>query len=174
MMAERTLARLFSDGDDSSHLLLTWWQGLRDEPGDRAILRRAASPVDVVFCPAFHRLIGRLRTEGYPLGNDGSAGVAVVAGLAAHVREHAAGSSLARQMAGPRAVGSGARVSGLRFRRLLAVSDRAELYPLLIRVVRLLDGRVDVPDLARSAFWWNQRTRKRWAYDYYDATPSET
>lgn len=172
-MAERPLARLFVEGDDSSKVLLAWWADLQERPGDRAALRRSSNPVEVVFCPAFHSLLGDLRSAGYPLGSDGAAGLAVVSGLAAHVREVSAEGSLARQMAAPRAAGTGARLSGLRFRRLLAIPSREELFPALVRVIRLLDGRIDLPDLARSSFWWGDHTRKRWAYEYYDAAPSE-
>jgi CRISPR system Cascade subunit CasB len=89
------------------------------------------------------------------------------------VKSHVGGASVARQMATPKSPGASAPVSGLRFRRLLAVSDRDELYPLLVRLVRLLDGRVNIVSLANSAFWWNERTKREWAYDYYATSPSE-
>jgi CRISPR system Cascade subunit CasB len=107
------------------------------------------------------------------MGTDGTVALAAVAGLAAHVKSHTGGASIAQQMAAPKAPGAGARVSGLRFRRLLAVSDRDELYPLLLRVVNLLDGRVNLVSLANSTFWWNERTKKDWAYEYYTTAPSE-
>lgn len=114
-----------------------------------------------------------------PAGSDSctfrwsSTALASVAGLAAHVKLHVGGASMAQQMATAKSSGAGARVSGLRFRRLLAVSDRNELYPLLLRVVRLLDGHVNLVSLANAAFWWNERTRQEWAYDYYATAPSE-
>lgn len=172
-MADRSVSRMFAEGDESSRLLVSWWEGLEKNRGERANLRRAASPSEVVFGPAFHRLLDRLRQQGYLLGTEGTVGLAAVAGLAAHVKSHIGGASVAQQMATPKSPGAGARVSGLRFRRLLVVSDREELYPLLIRVVRLLDGRVNLVDLANVAFWWNERTKKDWAYDYYATSPSE-
>ena len=63
------------------------------------------------------------------------------------------------------------RVSGLRFRRLIRIEDRDELYPHLIRVLGLLDLRTDVVALARDVYLWNEPTRKRWAYDYYAQAP---
>ena len=117
--------------------------------------------------------LGRLRGKGYPVSLDGTVALAAVAGLAAHVKSHIDGGSIAQQMAAPKSPGAGARVSGLRFRRLLTVSDRDELYPLLLRVVSLLDGHVNLVNLANSVFWWNDRTRKSWAYDYYATAPSE-
>ena len=52
-------------------------------------------------------------------------------------------------------------------------SSLSLLFPLLIRAIRLLDGSVDLVSLANAAFWWNERTRKSWAYDYYATAPSE-
>ena len=100
--------------------------------------------------------------------------LASVAGLASHVKGNiGTDKRIAQLMARPRAGGGGAKVSGLRFRRLLAVTERDELYPLLIRVIRLLDGKVNLVSLANSAYWWNEITRKQWAYDYYATAPTE-
>lgn len=172
-MTDRTMSRMFTEGDESSELLASWWEGLDQDRGERAALRRAAAPSEVAFGSSFHRLLGRLRGQGYSVGGDGTMALAAVAGLAAHVKSHIGGASIAQQMATPKSPGAGARVSGLRFRRLLAVSDRDELYPLLLRVVRLLDGHVNIVSLANAAFWWNERTRREWAYDYYATAPSE-
>jgi CRISPR system Cascade subunit CasB len=127
--------------------------------------------MEVTFSPAYHRLLGRLQEQSGTVNREA---LAAVVGLATHVKTHTdSGGSLAKQMATPKAGGSGARVSGLRFRRLLAVSERDELYPLLIRVVRLLDGNVNLLSLANAVYWWNENTRKQWAYDYYSTAPAE-
>jgi CRISPR system Cascade subunit CasB len=170
-MTDRSVSRMFIEGDESSGLLISWWEALDQDRGERATLRRAADPSGVVFGSSFHMLLGRLRGQGYPLGRDGTVALAAVAGLVAHVKSHVGGASIAQQMATPKSPGAGARVSGLRFRRLLAVSDRNELYPLLLRVVRLLDGHINLVSLANAAFWWNERTRQEWAYDYYATAP---
>lgn len=172
-MTDRTMSRMFTEADESSGLLISWWEALDQDRGERANLRRAPGASEVAFGSSFHRLLGRLRAQGYSVGRDGTVALAAVAGLAAHVKSHIGGASIAQQMATPKSPGAGARVSGLRFRRLLAVSDREELYPLLIRVVRLLDGRVNLVSLANAAFWWNDRTKRDWAYDYYATAPSE-
>lgn len=172
-MTDRNMSRMFTEGDESSALLIAWWEALDQDRGERANLRRAAQPAEVAFGPSFHRLLGACRRQGYSVGTDAATALAAVAGVAAHVKSHIGGASIAQQMAMPKSRGSGARVSGLRFRRLLAVSSREELYPLLIRVVRLLDGRTNLVSLANAAFWWNERTKKDWAYDYYATAPSE-
>jgi CRISPR system Cascade subunit CasB len=96
-----------------------------------------------------------------------------VAGLASHVRTNSPQRTIGQQMAAPRPPGANARISGLRFRRLLAVSEREELYPLLIRALALLDGSVNLVALANGVFWWNEKTKKTWAYAYYETSPSE-
>ena len=43
----------------------------------------------------------------------------------------------------------------------------------MIRLVRLLGGSVDIVSLANGIYWWNERTKKEWAYAYYENAPSE-
>jgi CRISPR system Cascade subunit CasB len=77
-------------------------------------------------------------------------------------------------MAMPKSGSTNARVSGLRFRRLLKVQNNSDLFEPLIRVVRMLDGNVNISSLANSIYWWNDFTRKDWAFAYYDKAPDET
>jgi CRISPR system Cascade subunit CasB len=123
----------------------------------------------VMFVPAYHRLHAAVAPHGWT----DRLGVAAIVGLASLVKEDLSAVSLARQMAQAKPGGDRARISGLRFRRLLKHANREELFPALGRVVRALDGRVNLADLAESAYWWNERTRQRWAFDYYDAAPHE-
>ena len=173
MTADASPARLFSVDDESAAILLRWWADLSRRRGDRADLRRASTPAEVIFSPGYHRLLGELRSAGYVLSASGAAGLAIVAALAAHVETNAPSGSFARQMAEPAGPQRGARVSGLRFRRLLAVHDRDQLLPALARSLRLTGGRANVLDLVRSAFFWGDGVRKRWAYDYYESAPKE-
>lgn len=163
-----TLAKEISN-TELAVALRQWWQELDDARGDRAALRRCASLTEVMFVPAYHRLYAALA----PHRRSDRLGVAAIAGLASLVRQDRQDLSLSQQMAKPKAGGSTARVSGLRFRRLLKHQSREELYPALARVVRSLDGDVNLLDLAESIYWWNDRTRQRWAFDYYGAAPQE-
>ena len=92
-----------------------------------------------------------------------------MAGLCSHVKENRSGTGIAKQMA----IGDDAPVSELTFRRLLAINDHDELYRAMIRIVRLLDNAVNLCDLAGSVYWWNEITKKKWAYDYYGIAKSE-
>lgn len=146
-----------------------WWSALETRRGDRAELRRARGTTAIAFLPAYHRLLRDLKVEG--LGVPGE-NVAVIAGVLAHVERDVGSLSFGALMAQGGREGK-ARVSGLRFRRLLAVDDRNELLTALVRMVHLLDGQAPVSDLAASIRWWNDRTRKRWASDYYAVAADE-
>jgi CRISPR type I-E/ECOLI-associated protein CasB/Cse2 len=145
-----------------------WWAILEGRRGDRAELRRARTPSAVAFLAPFHRLLRDLRQAGIRFTPET---VAVIAGVVAHVERDDASRTVAVQMASEH--NGKARVSGLRFRRLLAVDDLAELQTALIRTVRLLDRSASVGDLAKSIRWWNDRTKKQWATDYYATAPTE-
>lgn len=161
-----------------------WWQELTQErPGKatdragRAQLKRCRSGLEVVMCPAFHRLYHRLQSFGTVDGRR----LAPAAAVLAHVKEPPDAPkkpnatpkklSLAILMASPRPGGSQPRVSGLRFRRLLLVEDSDELLLALVRVVRLLENKAPVDTLARDIYWWGERVKKHWAYDYYATAP---
>lgn len=140
--------------------LFDWWKGLENDRGARAELRRARSPEAVVFCGAYHRLCNRLHWDKDKL--------AAIAGLAAHVKKNKAGQKCAEQMA------SGDKkpvLSEMRFRRILEITDSNELYISLLRAIRMLDGRLNLRDLAESVYWWNKITKKNWAYSYWKIAP---
>ena len=179
-MSEK-ITRKYSDAEVQK-ALFTWWAGLEEHHrGDRPALQRCRTIDEVLMTEAYHRARGELRNIGYqPEKHDVE--LATVIGLLAHVRQHVPagqkGRSLAFQMARGQKEGEGARVSGLRFRRLLQARDRDELYTRLMGVIRLLDRSVDVNLLANDAFYWRAETsntvRRKWAEDYWAAAPQET
>ena len=150
--------------------LLAWHGSLEHDRGARARLRRAPTPDEVAYEPAFYRL---LRDLSQSAGVEESRALAAVAGLAAQVEEHVAGASLATQMGTPRDRRQGAApVSELRFRRLLTLEDPVERYAHLSRIIDLLGRRLNLLSLADAAYRFDPRTRQQWAYDYYRAAPS--
>jgi CRISPR system Cascade subunit CasB len=165
--------------DTSYTILLDWWTALEADKGERAELKRAEHPLRVAFSPAYHNLLRRLQEAGYHLGIDSRERLAVLAGLAAHVKQHTDnGRSFAAQMGSPRLGSDKAVVFELRFRRILALDSLDELYTQLRRAVSLLDGTANLVDLARVLFRWRSIAeqnpfdpRKDWAYDYYAAAP---
>ncbi|HEY3373635.1 MAG TPA: type I-E CRISPR-associated protein Cse2/CasB [Candidatus Aquicultor sp.] len=150
--------------------LTDWWRGLEDSRGDRAVLRRCRSLADVVFSPAYHRL----RWAVSRFGSIDDDRLALIVGLAARIKSNSEGSSIAEQMATGKADGYGsARVSGLRFRRLLKVQEKDDLFTSMARIIALLGGTTNLQSLAQSVYFWNDTTRKQWAFDYYSRAPEE-
>jgi CRISPR system Cascade subunit CasB len=158
----------FDHDSPETQTLIAWWQSLNDNRGDRAELSRCSTLAEVAFTPAYHKL----RLAVIKFGHVNADGLALVAGLAARVKSNAMGETLAEQMATGKADGS-ARVSGLRFRRLLKIKDREELFTAMRRVVALLGGAVNLNSFANSLYYWNDRTRKQWAFEYYSKSPAE-
>jgi CRISPR system Cascade subunit CasB len=148
--------------------LIKWWDALDKDRGERARLRRCHTLAELAFSPAYHRL--RQVLERY--GKVDYDGLALVAGLCVRVKKSTDSGSIAEQMATGKPDGS-ARVSGLRFRRLLKVKEREELFTAMTRIIALLGDAANVQSLAQSAYWWNDETRKRWAFDYYSKAPDE-
>jgi CRISPR system Cascade subunit CasB len=104
---------MFQTNDESGSILIAWWNGLESDKGERAVLRRASNPTEVVFSPAYHRLLTNLLQQG---GHVNREALAAVAGLSVHVKVNTgSGMSLARQMATSKSTGGDARVSGLRY-----------------------------------------------------------
>jgi len=161
----------FKSNQELKDSLFRWWSSLEDSRGKRAELRRCHRPIEVVFTPAYHEFLLSLERKGHPLNREI---LPIIAGVLAHVKVDNPGKSIATQMAMPREPGGNARVSGLRFRRLLKITTREELYEPLIRIVQLLNGDINLTDLSESIYFWGDHRRKLWAYDYYQQAPSET
>lgn len=150
-------------------ILDEWWEGLQQDTGGRARLRRCKNPEEVMLEPAFHRLLARLKS----LENKNDAGMtdsdvyrlAAVAGLLAHVTGRD-DKTLAERMADTEKRGGRPVVSALRFRRLLR-EPFDDLYPEMIRVLRHLNKQANISDLAGSVYYWGDKVRKRWALVYF-------
>jgi CRISPR system Cascade subunit CasB len=165
---------------DVGEIALAWWrETISDSEHDRragkprdtamrAELKRCAEPTEVFFCPAYHDLVRGLEAWGARR----RATVAVIAGVLAHVKRHEASESFARQMARHKSREK-AVVAASRFRRLIRTENREDLFMPLVRVVRLLDGVVNVADLAESIFFWGDPRRRDWACAYYETAPEK-
>lgn len=161
-----------------------WWRLLKEDGperpprrGDRAQLRRCRTLSQVVMDKAFNDLLRDLRVKNVPLG-DHLQGLAAAALVLMEVREESGEPTLGRLMAAPEKNPKQGRVSGLRFRRLLAIDDLDELTQTLIRVVRLCGDKAPVTALARDIFEWadpaqREKIRQSWARDYYANIPAE-
>ncbi len=161
--------------------LLAWHDEItrRKEPrgrllGEGARLRRAASLDEVAFLPGYHELLHHLREDGLEIQPADRERFALLAWLAAWVKEHrpsTQGETLARRLASPAEGSDRPVMSEPRLRRLLECETAEELRLPLRRAIDLLGRKLDVVQLAEDVFAWSQSVRKRWAYDYYDALP---
>ena len=167
-----------------------WWRsvqpstadGTPNPTGDRAAiahLRRAAAPADAIAEDAtlsLFRRLGLRREDYHRLPR-----VALIAIVLAQVRADAEPEAGGFRPPAARAIGrktledeDSARMSALRFRRLLACRDDGELAQQMRRLVALADGRINVGDLAYALYYWNDEVRgdqirTRWAFEYYAA-----
>ncbi|MBP1148345.1 type I-E CRISPR-associated protein Cse2/CasB [Methylocaldum sp. RMAD-M] len=152
----------FEPKQPASETLYRWWEQLENNKGERAALSRCATITEVLLCPAFYTIAQPLE-EQVGLDPCGREGLAAIVGLLAHVRANDAQKL-------PQAMATGdakPAVSAARFRRLLEAQTLDELYPLMRRVLGLLDKTANVRDLARSLYDWNDSIRKEWAYAYF-------
>lgn len=144
------------------------WNDLDKNRGNRAMLRRAKTPTEVFVSPAFQRgFVQRLYAKGIVPDVHALQRLALAVGVLAHAKRLVQGGHFARQLA---QAGSGRReVSDLRFRRLMEVQERDDLYVMLIRLLRYLGGEADFKSLVTGGYWWNDNTRRQWAAYYYGA-----
>ena len=145
-----------------------WWRSLDENRGRRAELRRCHTLGEVQSTHAFERSARFRLLDAGVHGNDEQ--LATVAGLLAHIREHApAQTSFAKQMATPDSEGGRPPVSEMRFRRLLRTKDRARLYKPLRRVLPILGTppRANIFAVAQDVIRWGPWKRCQWAEGYY-------
>lgn len=149
-----------------------WWETLQRDRAGRAELRRCSSISEAAFCAPYHLL---RRMKGNPEGEFDLKRLGLIAAVLAHVTEDLSEKvSLGGLMATPQ--GEKPVVSDQRFRRLLR-ADAAEFDERLrdlFRVLHQLGGRAPIDRLANDLWWWNDRTRRQWALDYYELASPKT
>lgn len=157
----------------------TWWNSVcHPEKGNaqaRAKLRRARSPQEALMIPSAVRLAvmtnvvddtsSRRFSDALDLarvlahvGKDTSMHPMRAAGWKDFPRDAAAEQTMERP-----------KLSELRFRRLVLVSGE-ERVSAFVRLVALLDGTVNVVELAYAFRWWDDPDndiKQRWATEYY-------
>ena len=174
--------------------LQRWHRWLDDNRGDRARLRRAERPEDILLTDAFFYFLQRMPEdwrERMPIFTS-----AAVAGLLSHVKEDSQAlsrgyqpkdknkqrnmASFAEQLA-TSAKSKRPPMSELRFQQLQKSRTTDDFFRRILRAIHLLDGKVNIPSLANDIIQWhqefnNQINRKpsnrlavRWATDYFTA-----
>lgn len=179
---------------EERNALQHWHRRMNDNRGDRARLRRAERPEDILLTDAFFHFLQQM-PEGWREKNPILTSAAV-AGLLSHVKEDRRTVSegfqpkdekkskemvsFAKQLAGP-AKSKKPPMSELRFQQLQKSRTTDDFYRRILRAIRLLDGKVNILSLANDIIHWhrefdNQIDRKpsnrlavRWATDYFTA-----
>ncbi len=171
---------------------LEWFLTLKKgNPGERARLRRCHSRSSALAEPAAIQLAQRLGLLTATSRADGEAiGAAIdLARVLAHVKEHT-GKKRVMQSAGWKTFAGNRKesdagadrplLSETRFRRLLTTEGGEPLVAAFTRLIRQLNGEVNVTDLANAFLSWThdtrgQKIRNTWAFDYYAAgNPAST
>ncbi len=154
----------------NEQLIVDWWSELVDDKhkGQRAKLKRCKTREEILLNPDQIRLKQILKDNKVN-------GVEVIASLLANIKNDGSSQKkLAEQMASNVKNTSRPWVSEIRFRCLLKCDSREELYPQLLRVIKMLDAKssmVNVYDLIESIHFWGDDRKRRWAEDYYGNLP---
>jgi len=169
--------------------LQRWHSWLNDNRGDRARLRRAERPEDILLTDAFFHFLQKMPEswrDKKPIFSS-----AAVAGLLSHVKSDMQTpsknkfnkdkmASFAELLAKP-VKGDKAPMSELHFQQLQKSRSTGDFYRHVRRAVQLLDGKVNIPSLANDIIHWLQefnsqvdrkpsnRLAVRWATDYFTA-----
>ena len=133
----------------------------------RAELRRAASMADALGISATHELNRRLVGAGHDLrqrrdGPDRLALIAVALAQVAQDRRETAAQRLG--------AGEPKTLSGLRFNALIRAKEPRRLMRPLVRALQVAEGAANVRRLAADLYWWNDKTRTDWCFDYHGAS----
>jgi CRISPR system Cascade subunit CasB len=153
-----------------------WWkemqpaseeEGQPNRRGELAELRRCKSLEELLLVPRFQVLRRELRKAGFPAEQKYPA-MAAIAGVLSHVKQITE-LTFPAWLAQPKGIGGEPRLGELRFRRLMSCKTLDELFPALIRVLPLADNTAPIASLAHDLYYWNDRTRQKWTFAYYDA-----
>ena len=172
-----------------------WHKSLGDNRGDRARLRRAENPEDILLTEAFSHFLQQV-PESDTWRKD-LATSACIAGALSQVKTDKQSNSriynkkdsdktkkmasFAEQLATPLDGKSKAPMSELRFQQLQKSTSPEDFYRRIIRAIRLLNGQVNISSLANDIIHWHRefehqfshspanRLAVRWATDYFTA-----
>ncbi len=157
-----------------------WWRALQPNEkhpdpsrraGNRAALarlRRCTTASEAASEPEALDLARRL--DASPRQPRRLENALLAAIVLAHVRADDRGASVARSLGGANSERR-APMSPLRLSRLLTAETVEERLIAFRRVVALLGGGANVPDLAHALLDWSERTRIAWAFDYHGVPP---
>ena len=170
-----------------------WHKWLNDNRGDRARLRRAESPEDILLTEAFFHFLQQMPDSDTWRKNLATS--ACIAGALAQVKtdrqinsriyntkdsaKAKVMASFAEQLATPLEGKGKAPMSELRFQQLQKSASPDDFYRRIIRAIHLLKGQANIISLAHDMMHWHKefehqssaspsnRLAVRWATDYF-------
>lgn len=157
----------------------SWHAWLDDNRGDRALLRRAQSPEDILLSPAFAHFLGRMPEYWRDQDTMKLLDVAMIAAVLARVKTDDEKHSFAAALAMPKESAGREAMSELRFQQLLKSRTPEDFFRRICRAIALLGGKANLASLADNILQWlreyryaperrpDQRLAVRWATDYY-------
>lgn len=154
---------------------MRWWRNAIDADTGRArrtraALRRADTPLAVLGVSAVHELHGALSEAGHGMHHrpDWPDRLAVIAVALAHVKD-GRGAAAARRFG----AGDPPPLSAIRFNALIRAEAPRDVMRPLVRALKVIDGGTDVRRLVKDLYWWNDRIRTEWCFEYYGATDAK-
>lgn len=159
--------------------LKSWWVWLDDNRGDRAVLRRASNPDDILLSPAFANFLKRMPPNWLNGERMQYTDAAMVAAVVARIKAHNEKQSFAKSLAAPSGDKAKSPLSELRFMQLQKSHSEQEFFTLICRAIQMIGGQVNIISIAEDILQWllesrqgharkpQQRLAVRWANDYY-------
>ena len=111
----------------------------------------------------------RLIAAGHDLPRqDGPARLALIAVALAHITDDRTESTAKRFGSGdPKAL------SGIRFDALIRAKEPGQLLRPLVRSLQVIGSTANVAKLATDLYWWNDKVRTDWCFDYHGAADAK-
>ncbi|HEY0929906.1 MAG TPA: type I-E CRISPR-associated protein Cse2/CasB [Gemmatimonas sp.] len=183
-------AEIKSESRQSS--IVEWFNRLQESrnAGVRARLRRARNRAESLGEPMAIELARRLNGKKELQANDARTLAAIdLSRVLAHARQHEGRRRFMQQLGWQQFPGSQSEsdagairpiLAEIRFRRVLLTTPGEDMVTTLIRLVRQLDGTVNVESLAWDMMDWydenrREKVKQRWSFDYFAANqPTST
>jgi CRISPR type I-E-associated protein CasB/Cse2 len=125
------------------------------QPRTSAVMRRASTTNQLLFERKTHEVLRLIKDETYRNEASILEGIRLLAFLKLHQ---------------PGTLGSRLRdetVNESRVKQLLFTKERSDASEEIRRLLPLLKNTADAEDLFSSIYWWNEKTTKKIAQDYY-------
>lgn len=150
-----------------------WWKDLYDNRTFRAELRKAKTPEDVFVSPAFQRdFMKRLKLKFPDFTNSSKyfqLKMALAAGILSHADEITLEDTSFPVLISKIKTGN-EETRDFKFRKLISIKDKDSvgLYMSLLRLVKHLKReKIPLKSFVQGIFWWNENTKRDWAFQYY-------